>query len=192
VGDWWPPLRRCPAEAPAGEGPGAAPRWGRGGRGGGGRCVWFAERKSLRSYKGTACVPMRGRRCTQAFRPSDYSGALVRVRACLLVRAHVRTHTSASFLANITSTQIISIPTPVTAPLNTAMVSQAMVHRLGFRVGILSSLAAGQCVQSPCRYWHPSIHPPWPASIDCHQRQISASRMMHACTHAAHRPRLSV
>jgi hypothetical protein len=26
VGDWWQPLRRCPTEAPAGEGPGAAPR----------------------------------------------------------------------------------------------------------------------------------------------------------------------
>jgi hypothetical protein len=33
VADWWPPLRRCPAEAPAGEGPGDAPRRWRGGRG---------------------------------------------------------------------------------------------------------------------------------------------------------------
>jgi hypothetical protein len=44
VAFWWPPLRRCPAEAPAGEGPGDAPRRGgegMEGRGGGGRCVWF-------------------------------------------------------------------------------------------------------------------------------------------------------
>jgi hypothetical protein len=31
--DWWPPLRRCPAEAPAGEEAGAAPRRGGGGEG---------------------------------------------------------------------------------------------------------------------------------------------------------------
>ena len=60
---------------------------------------------------------------------------LVRVRACLLVRAHVGalpcTHSSACFsLADIPSThhQHTTNPTPVTAPFSTAMVSQAMVH----------------------------------------------------------------
>jgi hypothetical protein len=57
---------------------------------------------------------------------------------------------------------------------------------------ILSSLEAGACVQSPCRYLHPSIHPACPASIDGHPRQISAWRMMDGCMHSAHRPRLSV
>jgi hypothetical protein len=88
--------------------------------------------------RGRACVHMRGRRCTQAIRPSawpDVVCACVRVRACLLVLAHARSlscmHSSASFsLADVPSThhQHSTTPTPVTAPFSTAMVSQALVH----------------------------------------------------------------
>jgi hypothetical protein len=65
--------------------------------------------------------------------------ALVRVRGCLLLRAYVRTlacmHSSVSFsLADIPSGhhQHSTTQTPVTAPFNTAMVSQAVVHRFAW------------------------------------------------------------
>jgi hypothetical protein len=118
VADWWPPLRRCPAEVPAGEGPGAAPRSG---RAGGEPCV-------LGLLRGRACVHMRGRRCTQAIRPSAWSDVLrwcVCEHACLCGRMYALCHVCTQvppFLSPISHQYIIGKrPT-------TDMVSQAMVH----------------------------------------------------------------
>jgi hypothetical protein len=104
-----PPLGRCPAEAPAGAGPGAAPRRGKGGEGGGGV---FGLRR------GRACVHMRGRRCTQAIRPSAWSGvecACVCEHGCLCWRMyalwHVRSRVPHS-PSPMSHPEIIRIPPP--------------------------------------------------------------------------------
>jgi hypothetical protein len=126
VADWRPQLGRCHAEAPAGEDPGAVPRRGGVGRGRQEResmCAYlFAERESMCAYAWASMHPgypsIRLVGC----------GAMVLVRACLLVRAHV-CHVLTPYLSPISHQLIISIPSPqLLSPLTTAMVSQAMVH----------------------------------------------------------------
>jgi hypothetical protein len=119
---------------------------------------------------------------------------LVRERACLLVRAHVRalpcTHSSASFsLADIPPThhQHTAHPTPVTAPFNTAMISQAIVYRFPrppslrvvscpvSRLASVSSGRAAACIR-------PSIHPGQRALTAIKGRHVRRGRCTHACT----------